>query len=412
MDGKEFFIGRQPILDKHRNIVGYELLFRAGQVGVANVVNDTLATATIIINTLSQTGIETVLDGKMGFINVSRDLLMSDAIEVLPSNRMVLEILETVEIDQQVVDRCAALKAKGFKLALDDFLYQPGYENIFSMLEYVKCDLMVDTPESLAAIVEKFKLWPHIKLLAEKVESPQQFEFCKALNFELYQGYFFAKPIIISGRKSTPNQAALLNILKLLMNDAEVTKVEAAFKTQPDLSLGLLRLVNSVAMGLKTKIGSLHQALILLGHNQLIRWVQLLLYSSSENNSAPLMELAASRAKLMELLCGTHPDKSVQSISMRERAFMVGMLSLVGVVLGIETAEVLSQLSIEDEIAVALQNHEGFLGKLLQLAEAVEVSDFDTEWACLDQMGISASDLRNAQFAAMQWASDLKHQQS
>ncbi len=408
ISGTEIFLGRQPILDVDQRTVAYELLFRSGQTSVSGVTDDLLATSTVIINTISHIGIESVLDIHSGFINVSRDLLMSDTLELLPRERMVLELLETVDIDEDVIARCRQLKEKGFRLALDDFEYSPVYKSLFPIVEIIKFDVMLSSRDQIHQTLEFLRPWTHLKMLAEKVETEQEFEHFKALGFHFYQGYFFAKPSILTAKKSNPNQITLIRALSLIMSDEEVTEIEKVFKESPDLTLGLLRLVNSVGMGLRNKIGSLHQALVVLGRRQIQRWVQLLLYAQgSGGTSSPLMQMAAVRAKFMELICQNHVDKQRTTMEATDHAFMTGILSLVDAALGTSMEEILDKLGLVDDVKDAILKREGFLGRLLLLTEKLESEEPEGIMELLEELKISHTNLNEAQLAAMQWAANL-----
>lgn len=404
----EIFLGRQPILDLSQNIVAYELLFRSGWNLTANVTNDVLATATVITNTVSHFGIDNVLDKQAGFINVSYDLLMSDVLELLPKERIVLEILETVKIDERAIDRCRDLKANGFRLALDDFEYDDSYDPLFEVIDIIKFDMLLSSPEEIEDSLQRISRWPNIQLLAEKVEDIEQFERCRDWGFTLFQGYFFARPAILSGKKANPRQLILLRVMNQIMNDVEIKEIENTFKESPNLALGLLRLVNSVGMGLRLKIGTLQQALVVLGHRHLQRWVQLLLYVQDGSAATnPLMQMAATRARIMELLSQMHPDKSHATETATDSAFMTGILSLVDVLLGMKMEDILNQLSLADEVKNAILAREGFLGHLLLLMEKVESEDFAAVSALLERLGLTPADLSQAELDAMQWVSKL-----
>lgn len=388
--------------------MAYELLFRSGQTAASGVTDDLMATSTVIVNTISHIGIECVLDVHSGFINVSRDLLMSDVVELLPRERMVLELLETVEIDGDVITRCRQLKEKGFRLALDDFEYSPAYNALFPIVEIIKFDVMLSTREQIDRTLAHLRPWGHLKLLAEKVETEQEFEYFKKLGFDYYQGYFFAKPSILTSKKSNPNQVTLIRALSLIMGDEELVEIEKVFKESPDLTLGLLRLVNSVGMGLRNKIGSLHQALVVLGRSQIQRWVHLLLYAQGNGGaSSPLMQMAAVRAKFMELICQNHVDKQRTTTEATDHAFMTGILYLVDAALGTSMEEILNKLGLVDEVKNAILLREGFLGRLLLLTEKLENEASEGIPELLEELKISRTNLAEAQLAAMQWAANL-----
>lgn len=368
-----FHLGRQPILDRQGNLVAYELLFRSNQQSNhAQVTDDFLATAHVIQNAFTQFGLDKVLGNKLGFINVNADLLLSDVIELLPARQIVLELLETVEITPQVIARCIELRGKGFQIALDDVIeITPQYQAILPHVQYVKLDLMLAGPEQIVRAVHALHAYS-VQMLAEKIDSVEQRDHCMQLGFDLFQGYFFARPCIMSGKKPTPSQSALLRLLSLVHGDADTGEIETAFKLAPDLAMNLLKLVNSVAGGARTKIDSVSRAITLLGRRQLERWVQLLVFTQQGGAASavsPLTQTAAIRGKLMELVaCKRYP----QERKLHDQAFMVGMFSLLDALFNQPLEELITPLNLSDEVRDALLNHEGVLGQLLAHAEAVE----------------------------------------
>jgi EAL and modified HD-GYP domain-containing signal transduction protein len=372
------------------------------------VTDDVFATSTVIIQTLGMFGIEAALGKQTGFINVSYDVLMSDVVELLPPKQIVLELLETIKIDRNVIDRCRELKSKGFRLALDDFQYDASYEPLFSLIDVIKFDIMLSSTEDIVNVQQQVQ-GHAIRFLAEKVEDSDQFKRFKDRGFHLFQGYFFARPSILSAKKSAPNQAALLRVLNQVMSDIDVSEVEQTFKESPDLVLGLLRLVNSAAMGMRVKVGSIQQALVLLGRQQLQRWVQLLLYARDGGSlSNPLMQLAATRARTMELLNEWHSEHSGQADS----AFIVGIMSLADVALGMKIDDVVAQVNVVDEVKEAILKQEGFFGHMLALVKKTERGEFTEASDLLSELGITPDELNNAQLQAMQWASSLNESAS
>ncbi|MHB8167191.1 MAG: EAL and HDOD domain-containing protein, partial [Sulfuricella sp.] len=341
---QDIFLGRQPILDRNQHIVAYELLFRSSsQARSANVTNDLLATAQVIIHAFSELGIASVLGDKKGFINFSADLLLSDMIELLPQDKVVIELLETIQVDEQIIRRCQELKAMGFSLALDDFGGDAQFEPLFDIVEVVKFELPQMGQEALEKHVNHIKRWP-VKLLAEKVEDIDQAIQCKGLGFDLFQGYYFARPVVLSGKRADSSKLMLLKLLELILGDAETHEIERAFKHNPSLSYNLLRLVNSVAVGTRYKISSLKQAIVVLGRQQLQRWLQLLLFVNRGGDlQNPLLELAATRGKLMELLAVAQSKRDKDH---HDRAFMTGIMSLLDTLLGMPMEEVVKQVSL------------------------------------------------------------------
>jgi EAL and modified HD-GYP domain-containing signal transduction protein len=403
------FLGLQPILDRKQDLVAYELLFRSGQANSANVDDDMLATATVINHTFTELGAEAVLGRHVGFLNLNAALLFSDVIELLPQDKVVLEILETVQVTPRLVERCKELKERGFRLALDDFSDRyDEYASLLDIVEIVKVDLQLLDRQQLAQTTARLRKWP-VKLLAEKVDSREQMQFCMDLGYDLFQGYYFAKPTVITGKRLSPGQATLLRLMGLVLSDADTPEIEAVFKHSPDLAINLLKLVNSAAMGAHTQIRSVAQAIAVLGRGQLQRWLQLLLYAQSSEASSrfpsPLLVLAASRGKLMELLVQeSHPNDR----ELIDRAFMTGILSLVHVLLGVPMTEVLERVPVSDQVRAALLSRENFLGTLLSLVEALEETRVEGISKALAQApALDADRVRALQIQSLHWANSM-----
>jgi c-di-GMP-related signal transduction protein len=404
---QEIFLARQPIVDRHESLYAFELLFRSGNNAGAGVVDDTHATAQVVANALGEVGIVEVLGTYKGFINLNAQFLHSDLIELLPKQQVVLELLESIVVDEAIVRRCRELKQQGYSLALDDVVsLGDDIKPLLDIVDVVKLDLMEIDAARLPELVQTFKRYP-VKLLAEKVESREQAKHCMELGFDMFQGYYFARPEILSGRHISPSKLALLRILTLMLNEVENEKIEEALKEAPVLTYNLMRMANSAASGLKMKVSSLRHGLMVLGRQQLQRWIQLLLYSSNHGEHAvsPLMQLAATRGKLMELIAlrtrrGDH--------EYADRSFMAGMLSLLDVLLGVPLPEVLARLSLDEEVETALLERGGQMGKLLVLCEKLETGNIATMQEALGaQPGLTADVLNKAQLEALAWANSI-----
>lgn len=402
------FLGRQPILDRQQNLVAYELLFRPGQVDSVHVADNVNASANVLVNAYGQLGIQRVLGNQRGFINVNQELLLSDAILLLPHQHVVLELLESIVITPEIVQRCLDLKQKGYHLALDDVTtIDERLESLLPIVNVVKVDVLALTDAAIEQLITRLKRWP-VVLLAEKVENPVRARLCMDLGFELFQGFFFAKPEIVSGKQIEPSNLSMLQLLSLVMQDGEIEKIEQLLKHQPGLSYNLLRMVNSVAGGLPQKVGSIKQAVMVLGYQQLQRWVQLLLYavnSSGENNTNALMQTAAIRGRLMELIAAMDRphDKSYQ-----DRAFMTGIMSLLDALLGMNIQEVVDKLEMPEEMTRALLKREGRLGQQLLLVEASEENDLiQVDKIIVDLGFLDTSALTHAELSALEWAGQI-----
>ena len=403
----QLFLGRQPILDREQRLHAYELLFRSGSRNFAEVTDGVQATATVIANAFSELGIEAALGSHRGFINVDEAFLFSDMLELLPRHAVVLEILETVPPTPAVVERCAALKAAGFTLALDDVIQlEPEFADLLALVEIVKVDIQPLSRVQLMQLVMKLKPLGK-QLLAEKVDSREQMEQCQKLGFSLFQGYYFAKPTIIAGKKLDHSQLSLMKLMGLLLSDADTAELEAALKPEPGLSINLLRMTNSVGAGCTEKITSLGHAITVLGRRQLQRWLQLLVFASGSqgNTDNPLLMMAATRGRLMELLAGdVRPGDSILS----DQAFMAGIMSLMPALVGLPIAEVIAPLSLTANVRDALCDGGGLLGALLHIAECSENGDIAALSKALAELpALSPKAINRAQTQALQWANDI-----
>ncbi len=403
----QLFLGRQPILDREQRLHAYELLFRSGSRNFAEVTDGVQATATVIANAFSELGIEAALGSHRGFINVDEAFLFSDMLELLPRHAVVLEILETVPPTPAVVERCAALKAAGFTLALDDVIQlEPEFADLLALVEIVKVDIQPLSRVQLMQLVMKLKPLGK-QLLAEKVDSREQMEQCLKLGFSLFQGYYFAKPTIIAGKKLDHSQLSLMKLMGLLLSDADTAELEAALKPEPGLTINLLRMTNSVGAGCTEKITSLGHAITVLGRRQLQRWLQLLVFASGSqgNTDNPLLMMAATRGRLMELLAGeVRPGDSILS----DQAFMAGIMSLMPALVGLPIAEVIAPLSLTANVRDALCDGGGLLGALLHIAECSENGDIAALSKALAELpALSPKAINRAQTQALQWANDI-----
>lgn len=398
-----YLLGRQPILNRGEELVAYELLFRSTGSLTADVTNDSHATANVIINTLTGFGIDDILGEHKGFINVELELLMDDSLNLLPKEKIVIELLETLQVTPELIDRCRTLKESGFTLALDDHEYSPVFHELYEIVDIVKVDLMQSSPARLADMVKQFECYP-LQLLAEKVETQEQFKHCLGLGFDLFQGYYFAKPSVLTKKKKDDSFSTLLKLMRQLNDDAEFDEIEATFRGNPGLIYKLLLLVNSAGIGSRNKIGTVRLAITTLGRQQIKRWVQLSLFANNDRCGIenPLLDMAAVRAGFMENLACFHSSVKGHFDS-AEKAFMTGILSVLDGVYDISMDEVMRTLNLSDDIGNALVSRQGELGELLHVAELAEKSDFHHLGKHLVKMGISHHDARSSLKKAYEW---------
>ncbi|GJI90349.1 EAL and HDOD domain-containing protein [Duganella hordei] len=402
-----FFLARQPILNRGQRLVAYELLFRdARQRNEADVTDDAEATATVIAHA-SELGMGQVVGDQMAFVNVDAVGLMSDFIRFLPNDKVILEILETVKATPEVMDRVRELKQAGFKFALDDVIgHSEDVQKLQPLCDVIKVDIKDMQPGTLQALARVLKN-PKQKLLAEKVETIEEFQQCMELGFEYFQGYYFARPVILSGKKISPSQRSVLHLLDLLNTDATSQEIERSVKHDALITLNLLRLVNTPAVGARYRINSVGHALMVLGRRQLQRWLQILLYvknGGTQEFTSPLLQLATTRGKTMELMVEhLRPGQRVSA----DIGFTVGVMSLMDTLFSIHMRDVLDSVNVLDEVRAALLHRSGDYGSMLNLIEHIEkAGDGKTLAPLLHQLALKPSELYAIQLAAIEWVTE------
>ena len=408
----DFFLARQPILGRNQHLVAYELLFRSADAPEANVVDHAAATAAVISHA-SQLGMERVVGERLAFVNVDDIVLMSDFVRFLPHDKVILEILETVKATPDLIARVAELKSFGFKFALDDVVAQSDdVVKLTELVDVIKIDVQAVRPGGLAALVASFKGLGK-KLLAEKVETLAEFETCMGLGFEFFQGYYFARPAILSGKKIAPSELVILNLLQLIRSEADNREIAMSVKRDPLISLNLLRLVNTPAAGARRHIDSLSEALVVLGRDQLQRWLQILLYATPGANvefNSPLLQMATTRGKLMELMARKMPDMQGPCA---EAAFTVGIMSLMDALFSMAMADILESVAVAPEVRAALLEREGHLGEMLKIVELVENPKRGAQLnKSLKAIGLSVKEMREIELEAFSWVNEMVAQES
>ncbi|HON84550.1 MAG TPA: EAL domain-containing protein [Syntrophorhabdaceae bacterium] len=369
---EKIFVGRQPILNRNEIIFGFELLFRRGHTSQAGITNGSTATASVIVHSLNDLGLENIIGKKKGFINVNAEILFSDFIELLPPNNIILEILEGIEIDHKIIEACKSLKAKGFCLAIDDFVSYESVEPLIPIADFIKVDLIASDKNNLPELLKILKRYP-VRLLAEKVETKEDFEFCMKHGFELFQGYFFQKPVVIEGATASPSQLLLLELFNEVSRERDIEIIEGLFKKSPELDIKLLNFLNSASFYLRHRISSIRHAIISLGYRNLQKWIALLLFAKQgvDIKSNPLMERAAIKGMFMENMT----KRITKSKSDADSAFITGILSISDVLLNMPMDKVVGKLNLSEDIQRALLKREGLLGDVLSLAEMLEKED-------------------------------------
>jgi EAL and modified HD-GYP domain-containing signal transduction protein len=405
---EDFFLARQPIMNRDQALIAYELLFRRASATLADVTDDLSATASVIAHA-TELGMENVIGALLGFLNIDATVLMSDFVKFLPPQKVVLELLETVEITPAVVARVADLRKSGYRFALDDVVaFTPAIAQMLPHISIVKIDIAGMARATIADLFRRFKAEGK-SLLAEKIETLDEYNYCHTLGFDYFQGYYFSKPVIMTGKKLAPSQMVIVRMMAQLDADVDTIELERSIKRDAALGLTLLRLVNTPAVGVIQRIESLKQALNVLGRRQLYRWLQIMLYAEVDKGRhviSPLLLMATSRGKLLELLMQKlYPGSSSRS----DLAFTVGIMSLMDTLFGLQMEEILHQMPVAAEVRSALLEREGLLGDMLRLVECTESSPECTPLLVevLEKLNLSSDDLYEVQAVAYEWSNSI-----
>jgi EAL and modified HD-GYP domain-containing signal transduction protein len=403
---RHFYLARQPLLDRNQALFGYELLFRSTPANSAEIESDLAATAGVLAHA-AQLGLPRAVGDATAFLNVDTEVLMSDIFAFLPRERTVLELVGSVEATEPVLWRLAELAGHGFRFAAEASAHGSRLGRLLPLLDYVKVNLRAMPVVTMLSLVPRLR-GTGKRLIAEKVESPAEYRTCLDLGFDYFQGFYFARPSVIAGRKLSPSQLAVLDLMNLVVSDADNIEIERAIKRDVTLSVNLLRIVNTPAAGLRQRIDSLSQALVIVGRRQLQRWLQIMLYAEPGNHGhtqTPLLMLASTRARLMELLAGRlRPGQR----HVADMAFTVGIMSLMDTLFCVPMADLVEQIPVSDEVSSALLRRSGFFGELLRLAESFEQMDKGEDvLPALGQLADSGDDLVELEMAAFEWSAQV-----
>ncbi len=388
-------IARQPIFNSNLKVIAYELLFREHGATGANVTDDCLATAQVLVNTFMEIGMDQVIGKQPAFINVGRDFIVSEDPLPLPVERVVIEVLENVEPDDEVEEGLKRLSNQGFKIALDDFEYEPKFEGLMDIANIVKIDVFGKQEAEVLKDISHWKQRGNVKLLAEKVETREEFETYRKMGFDYFQGYFFAKPENILGTKAPSNRMTTLKLLAELQNpEADIPDMEQIIRRDAALSYKLLRYINTARFSLARQVESIREALTYIGVTSLRRWVTIIALTGSSEDPSEMITTALVRARMCEnLAVGAKRDYP-------DMYFTVGLFSALEVILGIPMVDIVEQLPMGGDINDALLEEKGPMGEALICALMYEQWSLESiQFATLTQKEIG-----EAYVEALGWA--------
>lgn len=399
---EQVHVARQPILDGRQQVFGYELLYRATAQDQAATMGDNSIAARVIGDALLGIGFEALTDGRRAFINLDGRTLLADASGLLDPEQVVLEILESVEVTQDVVAMCESLRARGYALALDDFVPGSSAESLVQYARFVKLDVLALTDEQLAATTRRL-LQAGVSVVAEKVETADAFERAKAAGCSLFQGYYFCRPVTFSGKALPANQMTQMRLVAALNQPSvSLNAIEDLLKHDASLSYRVLRSVNSAGFGLRREIHSIREALLLLGLDQIRKWSSIWALAGLNRGPSELVTMTVIRARCCELI-GQALDRSDHGAAY----FLLGLCSLLDVLLGHPMAQVTQELPLDPEIRDALLGTDNPARRALEAVVHYEQGRWDESAALAASLGLGPDTLPEAYADALGWARTL-----
>ena len=403
---EEAFIGRQAILDQQKKVYAYEILFRSGLKNAFDPnLDGNVATQSVMVNAMLDFGMNKLVSDKRAFINFTEQNLLNRAPKLLPSENVVVEILETVQPTPEILQVVQELKEAGYKIALDDFVLMPGYEPLINMADIIKVDFRITTdPEerkNLREILPK-----HVRLLAEKIETEEEFQQALDFGYVLFQGYFFCKPAVLHQKRLTSNALSKMRLLREInRQNIDFSSITGVISSDTNLVHKLLTYINSAGVGLNNHVSNLKQATVLLGASGVRRWVTLVsLQTFSEDKPPELFTLSLLRAKFCEIIAGELKRPGLTS----DTAFLLGMFSLIDVLLSLPMDDVLKEVSLSDELSDALRGKDNDLRRLLDLVVAYEKGDWDTVITCCARENLQPEQLQPTYDKVLEWYNILQ----
>jgi EAL and modified HD-GYP domain-containing signal transduction protein len=368
-----FYVARQPILDRERKLFAYELLLRDSLENIfpQNIAGDE-ATAKIIEGLEFNLGLENLTQGTLAFINFTHNSLINGYPLLLDKDNIMVEILETAKPSKKLLAACIDLKQKGYNIALDDYEHNPIWKHFFPYVDIIKLDYPLTSEQQIQDIITALKPYPHIKLLAEKIETYSDFQHALGIGCEYFQGYFFSRPEVIKTVSFNPSQVAVVSLSsEINKHELDIEKITSIFENDVNLTFKLLRYVQSPIFKRKATIKTIKQAILVLGGEELKRFISLLFTAQfSQGKPQELTVMALARGRFCELMVKTTLPNHSQS-----SAFLMGLLSLIDAMVDGDIQELMDKLPLHNDIKDAIINRKGESAYFLKLCELFEKAD-------------------------------------
>ncbi len=398
----DVFVARQPIFDRNRDIYAYELLFRSGETNAFPNIDGETATSSLLSSSFFTVGIEQICGGSLAFVNFPQKLVEQGTAEFFPPEKMAVEILEDTKVTPRIIKKCKELKKLGFKIALDDFIYQEEMGDLLGIVDIVKIDFRLDFPDNLPDVLDKLSSHK-VQLLAEKVETYEEFERAKELGFKYFQGYFFSKPEILKNKELVSSQLNMLRLLNSInKEELDFDLLEEIISREISIAYKLLKYINSIRFARRQPISNIRQAIAFLGEREVKLFITLIATTNlSCDKPRELANVAIIRARFLQKLgeaCGKNSKE----------LFLLGLFSLIDAMLDQKMETLVARLPLSQELCTALISRKGELGLFLLLAENYEHDDsWEQFCTAREELQIDDELIGKVYTEAVGWANDF-----
>lgn len=371
----DIFVARQPVFTANKTIFGYELLFRLGFENAFPDIDGDVATSSVLANTFFSFGLDKILGGKPGLINFTAELLRQKVPLLFPNKHIIIEVLEDIEPDPDIIESLRDFKENGFRIALDDFVYDKKYEPMIDFSSMIKFDIMATPLNTLAPVIADIRSSRNITLLAEKVETHEEFHLAKQMGFGLFQGYFFSKPEVMTKKEISASQITKLKLInEANRTELDTARIEELIKRDVSVSFKLLKFINSAYFGRPTAVDTIRDAILVLGTDELKKFVNVVVAADlDENKPNELIRASVIRARMCEQ-CGTMLKTGFRSGEL----FTIGLFSAMDAILDVPMAEILEQVTFSDKLKDALLGKDRQIQQLMTIVTCFEQG----QWEC------------------------------
>ncbi len=387
----EIYFARQPIYNRDFQVEGYELFYRQAGAESAQFLDAEIATSQVVLNTVTEVGLDRIVGPHKAFINIARDFVVGGYLEMFALPQLVFEAVADIVVDEPLLRSLRQLRQQGYRFVLDDYTDNEAYRALLEIADYVKIDMLVTPEEEVRRVVPLLRQ-RGVALIAERIETQSILELCQTLKFDFFQGYHFSQPKMLKFRGVPANQLAILQLVsKLHEPEIDLKAIESLIRQDVSLSYKLLRYINSAYFNLSRRIDSIQRAIILLGTKNIRSWATLISLANIDHHRSDLITVALERAKMCELLA------EAVGLKHKESGYTVGLLSVLDAMTQAPMELILAALPLDEEINEALLQHKGMLGRILACALAYERCD----WESVDMLDLEPSQINDAYMTAL-----------